>query len=269
MTAPANPTDEFRLDGKVALVTGGSRGLGREMVLAFARCGADVVIASRKEDACRALAAEVEGSTDQRALAVGCHVGHWDQCDALAARALDHFGRVDVLVNNAGITGPTARAQDVSRGEWENVLEVNLTGAFLCAKAVIPSMVERRNGQILNIASMAGKTSYALRSPYAVSKWGLIGLTKTLAAELGEFNVQVNAVCPGPVAGDRMNNLFTARAIETGQSADQVRQDYLDTTLMGRLVDPEDVASMVMYLASDAGRNITGQAIEVSAGYAV
>jgi NAD(P)-dependent dehydrogenase (short-subunit alcohol dehydrogenase family) len=172
-----------------------------------------------------------------------------------------------VLVNNAGIIGPTAPVAQVRRADWDEVLGVNLTGAFLCARAVLPDMTARRSGRIINIASIAGKMAYALRSPYAVSKWGLIGLTLTLAKECGPYNIQVNAVCPGPVSGERMRGIISRRAAELGQTVDEVERAYVGAAALGRMVEAEDVAAMVTFLASPAGRNITGQALDVTAGY--
>src|SRR5439155_24241851 len=131
---------------------------------------------------------------------------------------LKEFGRVDILINNAGISGPTALAVNISRAEWDEMMAVNLTGPFLFSKAVLPAMMERQSGKIINISSVAGKIAYPLRSPYAVSKWGLIGLTRTLAQELGQYNIQVNSICPGPVAGERMQKIIERRAQELNRS---------------------------------------------------
>ena len=152
-----DPTALFRLDGKVALVTGGSRGLGREMILAYSRMGADVVISSRKQDACEALAKEVENETGQRALAIGAHVGEWDQCDALAARALDHFGKVDVLVNNAGMSPLYGDITEVTEALWDKVLGVNLKGAFRLMSVLGGAMRDGDGGSIIGISSTAAE----------------------------------------------------------------------------------------------------------------
>jgi NAD(P)-dependent dehydrogenase (short-subunit alcohol dehydrogenase family) len=153
--------------------------------------------------------------------------------------------------------------------EWNEVLSVNLTGAFLCIKYVVPRMIQLGEGRIINISSIAGKIAYPLRSAYVASKWGLVGLTMTLAKELAPYNITVNAVCPGPVEGERMRQVIAHRAQELGQTEDEVRGQYLKTSAMGRMVDEDDVASMVAFLASGPARNITGQAIDVAAGYAL
>ena len=191
------------------------------------------------------------------------------QVDSSVERTVAELGPIDLLVNNAGITGPTAYAHDVSRSAWDDVMCVNLTGAFLCSKAVAPSMIQRRSGKIINISSVAGKMGYALRAPYCVSKWGLIGLTLTQANELGQYNIQVNAICPGPVEGERMQALLQKRAHQQGKSIDDVKREYVSNTALGKMVQEEDIASMVSFLASSEANHITGQAIDVSAGWRV
>jgi NAD(P)-dependent dehydrogenase (short-subunit alcohol dehydrogenase family) len=250
----------------VALVTGAGRAIGKGIALRLARDGADVALAGPGPEDLEAAAREVE-ALGRRALAVVADVSREDQVQALAERVRQAFGRVDVLVNNAGVIGPTAPVAQVSRDDWDLVLAVNLTGPFLCSKAVLPGMMARRSGKVINISSVAGKIAYPLRSPYAVSKWGLIGLTLTLAKEVGEYNIQVNAVCPGPVEGERMRRVIDQRAAELGRPAAEVERDYVQAAVLKRMVRAEDVASLVAFLASPAAGNVTGQAIDVSAGY--
>jgi NAD(P)-dependent dehydrogenase (short-subunit alcohol dehydrogenase family) len=254
------------LQDQVAIVTGGGRALGKSIALRLARDGADLVLAAPDSAELTATAADIEG-LGRRALAVVTDVTREEQVQALAVRAREMFGRIDVLVNNAGIIGPTAPVVSLSRSDWDEVLAVNLTGAMLCCKAVLPDMIARRSGRIINIASIAGKIGYSLRSPYAVSKWGLIGLTLTLAKEVGAYDIQVNAVCPGPVRGERMRGIIATRARELGQTVEEVERTYTEATLLKRLVEAEDVAALVAFLASPAARNITGQALDVTAGY--
>ncbi len=250
---------------QVAIVTGGGRGIGKTIALRLAQGRAAVVVAGPELSEIEQTAAEIQAQGG-RGLAVRADVTREDQVLALAEKT-HAFGRIDVLVNNAAIIGPTALVANVRRADWDEVLAVNLTGAFLCAKAVLPAMMAQRSGKIINIASIAGKMAYALRSPYAVSKWGLIGLTMTLAKEMGPYNIQVNAVCPGPVRGERMQRIITERAAELGQSAAEVERTYLNTMALGRFVEADDVAALVAYLASPAGDNITGQTLDVTAGY--
>src|SRR5208337_5503661 len=214
---------------RVALVTGGGRGIGRAIALRLACEGFNLVLAGPEPVELNATGAEIQ-SLGRRHLEVVVEVSQGDRVRALADLALDTLGRIDILVNNAAIIGPTAPVAQVPRADWDEVLAVNLTGALLCCQGVLPGMIARRSGKIVNIASVAGKIAYALRSPYAVSKWGLIGLTLTLAKELGPYNIQVNAVCPGPVEGPRMRGIIEKRAQEIGQSIAEVERFYTDAT---------------------------------------
>jgi NAD(P)-dependent dehydrogenase (short-subunit alcohol dehydrogenase family) len=180
---------------------------------------------------------------------------------------MNRFGRIDILVNNAGIAGPTAPATRVSREDWDHTIAINLTGAFLCAKHVLPQMIERRHGRIINITSVAGLHGYALRSPYSSSKWGMIGLTRTLADEAGRYNITVNAIAPGPVRGPRIESVIRNRAIELGLPVEDVEREYVEPTALKRMTEEEDIAGVAAFLASEEARNLTGQTIDVSAGY--
>ncbi|MGE3805116.1 MAG: SDR family NAD(P)-dependent oxidoreductase [Gemmataceae bacterium] len=250
----------------VAVVTGGGRAIGRQICLALARSGHDVVVAGPLLEEIEAVAAEVR-ALDRIALPVVMDVTREEQIQEMTARAIRELGSIHLLVNNAGIIGPTAPVTAVARADWDEVLAVNLTGPYLCARAVLPGMIARRAGKIVNISSIAGQIGYALRSPYCASKWGLIGLTLTLAKEVGPHNIQVNAVCPGPVDGTRMQKIIEVRAAEQGRTVADLQQEYLDTTLLKRFVQPEDVAAMVAFLASPAADSITGQTLGVTAGY--
>jgi NAD(P)-dependent dehydrogenase (short-subunit alcohol dehydrogenase family) len=260
---PCNPW--FFLMG-VAIVTGGGRGIGKHIALRLARDGYDVALADLDHPELDPTALEI-AALGRRTIAVRTDVTDEEQVRGMADVTLRVLGRIDVLVNNAGVVGPTAPVPDVNRAEWQAVLDVNLTGPFLCAAAVLPAMMRQRSGKVINIASIAGKIAYALRSPYAVSKWGLIGLTLTMAKEMAEHNIQVNAICPGPVAGPRMDGIIARRATELGQTTEEVTEFYLRSMALHRMVQPDDVANLVAYLASPAGDNITGQALEVTAGW--
>jgi NAD(P)-dependent dehydrogenase (short-subunit alcohol dehydrogenase family) len=250
----------------VALVTGGSRGVGKAIALRLAREGMVVVTCGTDPDELKQAAAEID-KTGPQCLARIADISREEQVHSLVEEARLAYGRIDVLVNNAAVIGPTAPVASVNRQEWDAVLAVNLTGAFLCCKAVLPVMMNRRSGRIINISSIAGKIGYALRSPYAVSKWGLLGLTLTLAKEVGPYNITVNAICPGPVSGPRMDNIINQRAAELGQTPAQVEKTYLQTTLLSRFVNAEHVAELVALLVSPAGDSMTGQILDISAGY--
>jgi len=256
------------LANQTAIVTGGGHGIGRAIALALGREGADVVICGRQLDALNETAAMI-AKLGVRSLALVADVAKEDQVNAVVATTLKELGRISILVNNAGVAGPTAPITAIDKKQWDEVLAINLTGAFLFAKAVIPHMIERRSGRIVNIASIAGKMAYALRSPYSASKWGMIGLSRTLAQELGPHNILVNAICPGPTAGERIQNVIAGRARELGRPIDEVERLYLDGTALKRMVDPDHVAAMVVFLVSPQGSSITGEAIDVTAGYAL
>lgn len=258
----------MKLENQSAIVTGGGHGIGKAIALALAREGANVLICGRHEDTLQQTAAEIQ-ELGRRGLAVVCDVAQEDQVEAMVQSALRAFGPLNILVNNAGIVGPTAPITNVSREDWDRTLAVNLTSAFLCARAALPGMIERRSGKIINISSVAGRMAYALRAPYATSKWGMIGLSRTLAQEVGMHNIQVNAVLPGPTAGERMQIVIDQRAQESGQSSADVEKQYVEGTALKRMVDPAHVAATVVFLASSAGDSITGQAIEVTAGIAL
>jgi NAD(P)-dependent dehydrogenase (short-subunit alcohol dehydrogenase family) len=251
---------------RVAIVTGGGRAIGKAIALRLVADGYDVALAGPDRQEVDAVAAEVE-ALGRRGLPVVADVTSEEQILDLVEQTTRVLGRIDVLVNNAGIIGPTAPVHAVRRSDWDSVLAVNLTGAFLCCQAVLPAMMAQCSGRIINIASIAGKIAYALRSPYAVSKWGLIGLTLTLAKEVGPYNIQVNAVCPGPVEGERMRRVIERRAGELGQTFAQAEQAYLEAAVLKRMVREEDVADAVAFLASPAAGNITGHTLDVTAGY--
>jgi len=256
-----------RLSGQVALITGGGRGIGRAIALRFASEGAAVMIAATKREPLEATAAEIRKAGGRAATAV-VDVADEEAVKTVVAATLGELGRLDILVNNAGVGGPTLRVVDMGRADWDRTLAVNVTGAFLCSKHAIPHMVARKSGRIVNITSIAGLMGYPLRSPYAVSKWGMIALTRTLAGELGEHGITVNAIAPGAVRGERVEGVIAARAAALGRpAADVERELFVDPTALKRMVGPDDVAATAAFLASNDAANITGETISVSAGF--
>jgi NAD(P)-dependent dehydrogenase (short-subunit alcohol dehydrogenase family) len=173
------------------------------------------------------------------------------------------LGGLDVLVNNAGIAGPTGRIEDLSLEDWRRTLDVDLTGQFLCARRAVPMLKEAGGGAIINMSSAAGRFGYAFRTPYAAAKWGVIGLTQSLAKELGPSNIRVNAILPGVIKGPRMEKVIRDRAQATGVTFEAMEKQYLDRISLRRMTGPEDVAAMVVFLVSEAGRNISGQSLGV------
>jgi NAD(P)-dependent dehydrogenase (short-subunit alcohol dehydrogenase family) len=257
----------MKLAGRVAIVTGGGRGIGCAIALGFAAEGAAVTVSGTRPAPLEATRTEIE-ARGGRAHSVVADVSEEEAVARMIADTVARFGRLDILVNNAGIAGPTAPVAEAPTREWERTLAINLTGAFLCAKHAIPHLVASEAGRIINITSVAGKIGYALRSPYAASKWGMIGLTRSLALEVGPRGVTVNAIAPGSTRGERLTNVIRDRAAALGRPADEVeREFFLQQNALGRLVEPEEIAATAVFLASDEARNITGETISVSAGF--
>jgi 3-hydroxybutyrate dehydrogenase len=256
----------MNLDGKVAVITGGGHGIGRIIALRFAAAGASVVVSGTSKEALEQTARDVQ-ERGGHAIAVIADVADEAAAEQLIARSLADFGRIDILVNNAGIAGPTAPVTEVTREDWDRTLAVNLTGAFMCAKHALPHMIEQQSGRIINITSIAGLQAYALRSPYCASKWAMIGLTQTLAEEAGRYNITANAIAPGPVRGPRIESVIRDRATQMNVAYEDVERQYVEPTALKRMVEEDDIAAMALFLASDEGRNITGETFNISSGY--
>jgi NAD(P)-dependent dehydrogenase (short-subunit alcohol dehydrogenase family) len=248
-------SDLFDLTGRVALVTGGSRGLGAETVRAFAAAGADVMIVSRKLDACEALAREIRESTGRRAVPYACHVGRWDEIDALVDAAYAEFGRVDVLVNNAGMAPVYPSLAEVSEALWRKVIEVNLGGPFRLTALVGTRMAEGDGGSIINVSSIAAERPVVDVIPYAAAKAGLNALTSGFARAFGP-HVRVNAVVPGTFMTD----------ISAGWDMERFAEEAAGFALRrgGR---PHEIVGAMLYLASDASSYTTGAHLRVDGGY--
>jgi len=256
-----------KLAGRVAIVTGGGRGIGRSIAHRFAAEGAAVVIGGTGRDRLEATSAEIVAAGG-RALAVVADVADEAAVVKMVEETVGRFGRIDLLVNNAGVAGPTAAVIDIAREDWERTLAINLTGAFLCAKHAVPHLIAAGGGRIINIASVAGLIGYALRSPYAASKWAMIGFTRSLALEVGGYGITVNAIAPGSVRGERIQEVIRSRAATLGKTpADVEREFFTDSAALKRMVEPEEIAAAALYLASDEGRSVTGETLNVSAGF--
>jgi len=254
------------LKDKIVLVTGGSQGIGKAIAEKLCAAGAAGGIAALDDPALKSTSAEFQ-SKGFRFKSYGVDLCDDAQVDSVVKSVVRYLGPVDILINNAGITGPTGRADQLATGDWDKTLQTNLRTPFVLSRAVIPSMIERKTGRIINISSIAGKMAYPLRAPYAASKWGLVGLTLTLAQELGPYNVRVNVVCPGPTRTELIDSVIRARAAAAGVSVDEMFQEYVRATALKRMVLPEEVADVVLFLCSPESDAITGQAIDVSAGY--
>jgi NAD(P)-dependent dehydrogenase (short-subunit alcohol dehydrogenase family) len=249
----------------VAVVTGAGRGLGREVTLALADAGGDVVLAGRDPSTLEATA-EVAAGVGAATLCVRTDVTSEEQLEALAASALDRFGAVDVLVANSGVGGPSGPLWELDRAAWEETFAVNVTGVFLSLRAFLPAMLERRRGSIVVIGSMTGKRPLWGRTPYAASKLALVGLVRTLAVEAAPSGVRVNLVSPGPVAGERMDWVFRAQAEGRGISVDEARSEMVAQIPIGRLIEPREVADAVVSLTLGTLSAVTGADLNVSGG---
>ena len=242
------------------MVTAGAAGIGRAIIGALREAGARIHACDVDEAALNSLRQNDPGITT-----TVCDVADPVAVDALFADAEAALGGLDALVNNAGIAGPTAPVESIDVEAWQRTLAVNLSGQFYCARRAAPLLKAAGGGAIVNMSSAAGRFGYPLRAPYAASKWGVVGLSHTLAAELGPYNIRSNAILPGPVAGPRIDAVIRAKAEARGVDFETMRNTYLDMTAMRAFIRAEDVAGLVVYLISDAGRLVSGQAIGVDA----
>jgi 3-hydroxybutyrate dehydrogenase len=255
------------LDGKVAMVTGGGRGIGRAICLALARAGASVAVASRDEAANGAVAGEV-GTLGGNALGVPCDVTNAESVTRAVGGVLGRFGHIDILVNNAG-TAESEPLLKTSRELWDRMLAVNLTGTYLCTKAVLETMWKRRRGRVINIASTAGKIGYPYVSAYCAAKHGVVGFTRAVAQETAAVGITVNAICPGFVDTDLTSKSMRNIVDKTGMSAEEARLALERMSPQARLIEPQEVADLVVMLASDSAFGINGQAINLDGGAVV
>jgi 3-oxoacyl-[acyl-carrier protein] reductase len=258
----------MKLENKTAIITGGAKGMGREISLTLAREGANVVLAARDEAALDGVAREVRG-LGRRAEVIGTDVTVPAQVETMVRRAMTVFdGRIDILVCVAGIPGPIETpVWDIDPTAFREVMDVNLLGTFLAIKYVLPAMISRKSGKIITVGSNAGLAAYRNRAGYSASKWALRGLTRTVAVEVGAYNINVNCVCPGAVEGPRMQMLCTEKARLRGCTYDDVHREYEASQALKRTTDAQDTAEAILYLVSEEARNITGQDISVDAGW--
>ena len=245
-------------NGQRVLVTAGAGGIGRAIATAFVSAGATVHVCDIDEPALSALRAQVLGISTSV-----CDIADRSAVERMIKEATATLGGLDVLVNNACIAGPAASVEDMDPGAWEAVLRVNLTGTFTVTQMAIPYLKQSAAGSILVMSSLAGRFGYPNRSPYSTTKWGLIGFTKTLSRELGEFGIRVNAILPGAVEGPRLHQVFEGRASATGRSVAQEEAAALANQSIKRFVDPADIAALAVFLASDAARSISGQMLPI------
>jgi len=240
------------------LITAGASGIGKRIAAAFLAAGDDVYTCDIDASALESTAAELKG------LRTGvCDIGERRQVETMVADAASQLGGIDILVNNAGISGPTATVQNMDPDEWQQVMNVNLTGTFNVTHNAISHLVRSGKGAIIMMSSAAGRFGYPNRSPYSTVKWGLIGFTKTLSMELGEHNIRVNAILPGAVDGERLQRVFEGRAQAIGKSVEEIKAISMRNQSLKYLVDPDDIAALAVFLASDAAKSISGQLLPI------
>lgn len=254
------------LKGKVSIVTGAGRGIGRAIALRFAHEGSAVALVARTASEIQQVASELT-SAGHRAAAIRADVSQEADCQAILRETRGQFGHVDILVNNAGILGPVKAVEEISPQQWDEVITVNLRGPFLLSRLVLPEMYQRSSGAIVNISSVAAKGAFQWNSPYAASKAGLLGFTRTLAAEAARKGVRVNAICPGPVPETEMSQAL-GRALAERLHADpeQLFKGFLEGILQGKPQTANDVAEAALFLASEKSAAITGQTLNVDGG---
>jgi meso-butanediol dehydrogenase / (S,S)-butanediol dehydrogenase / diacetyl reductase len=256
------------LEGKVAIVTGAGRGIGRAIARKFAAEGAAVVVAARSATEIQKVAEEIQ-SVGGRALASAADVSREADCEKIVRESRRAFGGVDILVNNAGVYGPVQPIEKVDPREWDRVIAVNLRGPFLLSRLLLAEMYERGSGSILNVTSIAAKAAFPLNGAYAASKAGLIGLTHTLAAEAARKGVRVNALSPGPVPETRMSQeLWRNLAKHFQANHDELFKKMLEGILQGRPQTAQEIADAALFLVSDQAGAITGQTLNVDGGMA-
>jgi len=246
------------LAGKRVLVTAGGDGIGLEIARAFTVAGAKVLICDIKPECLDRLA-----KTCPEIHSCIADVSREADVAAMFELVDKKLGGLDVLVNNAGMAGPTGPVETLSLADWERTLAVNITGQFLCVRQAVPRLRKGRDPSIINLASVAGHLGMPGRAPYSASKWAVIGLTKTLAIELGGDGIRVNAILPGAVDGPRIQAVITAKAKAKGTSVEEMTRIYTSQAALGRMVSSTDVANMVLFAASDLARNVTGQELVV------
>lgn len=246
------------IKGLRVVITAAASGIGLAVAEAFVENGARVHICDVQEDLLAKCKVILPGVGISRT-----DVSDTAQVDRLFEEAIAHLGGIDVLVNNAGIAGPTALIEDVLPEEWDRTMAINIHGQFYCARHAVPLLKAAGGGSIINLSSSAGLLGYPMRAPYAASKWAVIGLSKTMAMELGEFGIRVNAVCPNAVKGPRMDAVIAAEAAAKGISKREVYDSLVQGTSMRCFVSTDDVAQMILFLCSRAGAKITGQSLSV------
>jgi NAD(P)-dependent dehydrogenase (short-subunit alcohol dehydrogenase family) len=252
------------LEGQVALVTGAGKGIGKATALTLAAAGADVALCARTQSDVDAVASSIR-AMGRKALALSCDVAEEDQVKTVIAKTLETFGHLDVLVNNAGISGGMTHLVDFDMAEWDRIVAVNLRGTALCTKYALPSMKARKRGSIINISSTWGRTAGRGKPAYVATKWAIIGLTQAVALEEGGAGIRVNCVVPGYTMTDMLRRNREAQAAREGKTFEQTMADVAALSPQNRVVSAEEVAEVIVWLASDKAVSVHGQTINANA----
>lgn len=250
--------DKFSMKDRRVLITAGASGIGLEIARAFREADARVMICDINPEALAAADKELPGLITTEA-----NVADEASVKSLFSLAQAKLGGLDVLINNAGVAGPTGPVETLSKADWDHTINVNLTSQFLCAREAVPMLKASKHGVMLNLSSAAGHLGFAGRTPYSASKWAVVGLTKSLAIELGPHGIRVNAILPGAVDGPRIRAVIAAKAKALNVPEDELAIRHEQQAVLGRLVSARDIANMALFAASDAALNITGQELVV------
>jgi len=256
----------MRLAGKKALITGGGRGIGKEMALAFAREGADVAVCARTKSQLDLVAGEIR-AIGRHGVAVAADVSREEDVKQMVEQTLAHFGTIHILVNCAGIGGPAGPVADTPVEEWDRTIAINLRGVFLVCRALIPVMLEHKSGKIINVSSTSGLRGFPRLAAYCSSKFAVIGLTQCLAKEVAAEGICVNTLCPGPVETSMARDHWPLIAADAGISVEELRANLINHIPQKRILPPQEVASAAVFLASSESDGITGTEIVVSGGF--
>ena len=249
---------KFSIMSKKVLVTAGAAGIGLEIAKAFAATGAKVFVCDINETALKELEHNVPG-----VMTKVCDVSKRSDVENMVGSAVEAIGGLDVLVNNAGISGPTAPVEAINPDDWEKVMQVDVNGTFYVTRMAIPFLKESSAGVIINMSSLAGRFGYENRSPYSTAKWGIIGFTKTLSIELGKYGIRANAILPGAVAGPRIYKVLQGRATANGTTVEEERDRAMSIQSLKGFIDPKDIAALAVFLASDNAKMISGQIMPI------
>jgi len=255
----------MKLANQAAIVIGAGQGIGRSIALVFSEEGASVALVARTRPKLDEVAQEIR-QKGGKAIVIVADVTEEKQVNMMVEETMRTYGRIDILVNCAGFTGPTVRVHEMEAADWDAVLAVNLKAPFLCCKAVLKQMIKQRKGNIISLSGTAGKEGFAFRSAISAAKWGLLGLTQTIAKEAGPYGVRANTIVPGGVHGPRLKYVLEERAKAMGVTPEEVEKGFLNQTPLGRFPNPEEIARACVFLASDDSCLVTGEALNFSGG---